>query len=226
MISAPVTRRAPRPPAARGAAGRCVFGAVLGAAVLAAPTGASAHLVGVEFGDFYAGSLHFLIGPAHVAGVLAVAMLGALHPQAAARGLLFALPLGLVIGVAAATWARAGGDAGYDALTALTLAGAGLLGALAVRLPAPALVAVGAAVGAVFGYLNGVSAQDPSIDWPLYAAGVASAGSVLGVLLIAVASAATRGPNWSEIAIRTLSSWVAAMGLVYFGLTFLSAPIA
>ncbi|MEL6388136.1 MAG: hypothetical protein AAFR00_12360 [Pseudomonadota bacterium] len=56
----------------------------------------------------------------------------------------------------------------------------------------------------------------------MYGSGVAAVGCVLVILLVAAFGALAEGAEWRRIAGRVLSSWVAAIGVIYFGTTLLA----
>jgi len=188
----------------------CGAGAVL-IAGLAPP--AHAHLVGVEFGDANAGALHVLSAPEHLAALLALALLAAFTPRTDARWTLLALPLGLAGGVALA--AASAFDPAIDPAIAATLVVAGLAGLLARPLPAALIAALAVFTGLVHGFANGLPARGMGIDWLLYGTGVVAAG--FAVTLLASAAIATFGDwqDWTRLAARVVSSWLAAAGLLY-----------
>jgi hydrogenase/urease accessory protein HupE len=193
---------------------------------------AHAHIVNARLGDFYAGALHPLTGLEDGLAWLALALAAALHGSRAARWLVPAVPLGLVAGFALGL---ALGVAAVPAVvSAAVLVALGVLAAAHVRLPTPALVAAGAALGVVRGVANaGGVAADTNVV--LYGAGLALVGYVvitlLAALLVAfrdgrlapaagpapVAAAAAPGHDWRAIALRTGASWLAAIGLMIGG---------
>lgn len=183
------------------------------------PGNAQAHLVGLAFGDFYAGSLHLMLAPEHVAAMLIVGLIGAQQRIETGRWALIALPLGLILGCVAAL----GIDAvdAVDPLVAASLAVGGLLGIAALRLPAAAMIAVAAGMGILHGYANGVSGRDAPVDMVLYLSGIAAAGAVLGTLGLAGATALMHWQDWVRLGSRVLSSWVATVGVLMIGLTLL-----
>lgn len=186
-------------------------------ALAVAPTPAAAHLVGVEFGAFYAGALHLTLAIEHMVGLLALGLVAAAQPREAARWMLLGLPVGLGLGLVLALLAPS--DQPLDLMIALSLAAPGLIGAAALRAPSWALAALAAAVGAAHGYANGMATHEAPIDWPLFAAGVVTAGTVLGTLAIALAAAAADLARWAPLAQRVLSSWIAAAGATFLAVS-------
>ncbi len=185
-----------------------------------APAPASAHLVGMEFGDFYAGALHLLTSPASLALLLAFAVLAGLQARERARWALLALPFGLLAGVGLAAALPVPED---PTASASGFAAMGLLAAFALRLPAWALGAFAAASGLVVGAENGAAGQGAEIDWLLFAAGIAATGTLLGTLLIAASAALHGWRGWVALAQRALGSWFAAVGAMALALSLAGA---
>ncbi len=190
--------------------------AALALALALAPGAARAHLVGVEFGDFYAGALHLATSPSDVALLLALAVLAGLQMRERARWVLLALPLGLAAGVATA--AAGAVLPPLQPLNAGGLAVGGLLAALAVPLPAWALAAFAAVAGHVIGAENGLAGREGGVDWWLFASGVTVTGTVVGTLAVAGAAALADWRSWVRLGQRVLGSWFAAVGAMVLGL--------
>lgn len=191
----------------------------LGCLAALLPGTANAHLVGVAFGDFYAGSLHLILAPEHVAAMLITGLIGAQQHLPVARWALLALPLGLVAGCLAALAVQIG--PAVDVLVAASLAIGGVMGIAAIRLPVPAMIAVAAAMGAIHGYANGISGVGVPIDLSLYLPGIASAGAVLFTLGLGIATALMGWQHWVRLGSRVLSSWVATVGMLMIGMAVL-----
>lgn len=177
-----------------------------------APAPATAHLVGVEFGDFYAGALHVLTGVEHVAGLVAICLLAALQPKSVGRWALVAAPASMLLGAMVAFVGAAQGEG--LALAALALLGGAA--ALGLRASTAALVALVAFCGVTHGYVNGRAAATAAltVDWRLYVVGVASVGALTVTLGTAAMSRVAGGPVWAPVALRAVGSWIAALGLV------------
>ena len=187
-------------------------------ALAAAPNAAHAHLVGVEFGEFYAGALHLILDPGQLAALLALALIAGLHPRERGRWMLLGQPIGLAAGLGIGLFAPLAAQ--IEPLIGAALAVTGLLAAAALKLPAAALGGVAALAAAVIGYVNGVSV-DPTagvVDWRLYAGGALCAGAAIGALTTALAALAADAAKWTPIAHRVIGSWISAAGIVYFGL--------
>lgn len=185
--------------------------------LLAVPTAAEAHLVGVEFGDFYAGALHLTLDPAQIATLVILGVIAGLNPRPSARWMLAALPAGLCAG--AVLGVIAGALVAEEIAVPALLAFIGIVGVIARRIPSGALIALAATSGVVLGALNGAAASAFPIDLLLYAAGVATAGTVLGTFAIAVASRFIDAAPWVSIGYRAVSSWGVAIGVIALSLS-------
>lgn len=173
---------------------------------------AQAHLVGIEYGDFYAGALHLGTAPEHLVPILALALLAALQPAASARALVLALPSALLAGVALARWGGPG--LAVDPAIGTGIALLGLLGALALRLPLAGFVALSVLVGLLHGYANGLALVGSTVAPWLFATGVAGMGMVLITPATALAQRGLGAAPWMPIGYRALASWIAAIGLM------------
>ncbi len=189
------------------------------ALVAVLPSPANAHLVGVEFGDFYAGVLHLIVAPEHVAILVGLALVAAFQPIQSARFTLLSLPLGFLLGTIAGS--LTGVETGLNSAIAATLCVTGGLGAAAIRLPGIATTFLAGLIGVVHGYANGAPVQGTAVDWWLYSGGVIVIGTVLGTLAIAAARALATERTWMPITYRVLSSWIAAIGLMSFSMQML-----
>lgn len=200
---------------------RAQLALVVALAASAAPRAASAHLVGVEFGDFYAGALHLVMAPESLAALAALAITAAAQPREVARWMLLALPLGLACGVGIAFLARGGETSTLTigVVIALSLAVPGVLGVAAMKLSVALVAAVAAVIGASLGWVNGLAAVGAPVDWSLYAPGVISAGTVVGTIAIALSVATTTHADWAAMIRRVVASWIAAAGVVFLGVT-------
>lgn len=186
------------------------------AALAAAPGPAAAHLVGVEFGDFYAGALHLLSSVGYGAALLAIVLCAALQPRDIGRWALVVTPPALLLG------AVVGAFSGID-VTPLPIALAALTAALAasgLRAPLGVFGLCVAATAFAQGLDNGVAAFQAPVDWRLYAAGVALAGGVAVALATAVGHVATSGRPLARLVARVVGSWIAALGLIIGAVAF------
>lgn len=181
---------------------------------------AHAHLVGVEFGDFYAGALHVLSAPEHVAAMVGLALLAAFHPRESSRRILLGVPVGLIVGVALAAFTPL--EISMEPAIALTLILAGLVGIAARPMPTAILATFGGAVAMIHGFVNAVSARAVSVDWLLYGGGIVATFSVLIILLIAAVATLTEMADWLKIAARAVSSWMTAIGIMYLAVSLIA----
>lgn len=186
-------------------------------AAAASPSPAMAHLVGVEFGDFYAGALHVFTAVEHLTGLAALALLATIQPRLSGRWVLVAGPLGLLVGALAATLSVT--DRTADAAVIGSFALIGALAAWGARLRPEVVAGLAAALGVAHGWANGLAAAEARLDPWLYSAGVASAGCVAVTLAASLAaSVSDRLPNLAVIW-RVMGSWIAAAGLAALGLS-------
>lgn len=189
-------------------------------ALLAAPANAHAHLVTTRLGDFYGGMLHPLTGFEDPLPWLALAILAAFQGARRARWLLAVFPLGLFAGgglsIVAPTLSF------VPLLNVGLIAIIGLAVAAAVVAPLPAVIGLGAFVGLAQGYQNGAAMID-STDRLLFISGVTAIGYASITMATACAIAFLEGSgSWRPIALRASGSWVAAVGIMAFGLQLLA----
>jgi len=187
---------------------------------LGASTQAQAHLVNTRLGDFYDGALHPLTGFEDILPWLALGMLAAFQPVHHARWLILALPLCLFIG----------GEASFlfpdlSVPTPLEMAMTAIIGltiAAAFAMPLWTFVALGSLMGLIQGYQN-ARAMAETADSLLFISGVTLSGYVVITLMSAATTAFAKGSGpWRMIALRAGGSWVAAIGVMAFGLMVFS----
>lgn len=182
------------------------------AAFLAAvPSLSHAHATSDRFGDFYGGMLHPVTALEHVVPLLALGLLAGLQRSRVGGSVLLAAPLGLLAGAAmalAVPWLHA-----VPWINKASFVVLGLLVATAWRLPTVAVVVLGAFFGLTHGYANGL-AIEPGTNVPLFITGVAASGLILVGWCAAISSKVAHHANWGRIAVRTLGSWIAAIGLI------------
>ena len=186
------------------------------------PQPAAAHLVGEEFGDFYAGVLHLTLAIEQVVALLVLGLVAAMQPRETARWMLLALPLGLIAGICATLVFVP--PARMDPAVAASLFIPGIIGVAAFRLRIVGVVLLALAVGGVLGFANGLSADDVPVDWLLYASGVVVAGTSIGTWLISLATVVNGLRSWMPLAERVLCSWFAAAGAIFFAFS-VTAPV-
>lgn len=185
------------------------------AALLVAPACAWAHGAIPGIGHFYSGLLHPLTEPAQGVALLALGLRmgqrGATHVGDAVLALILAVFLGL-----AATLLFSGVN------TDTVLLAIGAAAALSVSadqlLPRWVLVGIAGLLGVAVGLGSGPEGLAGSSLW------LSLAGTWIGVVLVpawvaAMTSFAQR--NWMKIAVRVMSSWVAASALVVLALTWI-----
>jgi hydrogenase/urease accessory protein HupE len=188
--------------------------AAAGAWLLLVPSFAHAHLVDTGLGAFFDGVSHLFVSFDDLLPVVAMALLGGLNGEAAARRALFALPV---------AW-LAGGIAGFAAgapflppgITSASLLALGILVAADRRFDPTVVAGLAVAVGLLHGWLNGAGIATAGRE------GIALAGIVASVLALAtlVSAAASRiVAPWARIALRVAGSWIAAIGLLLLGWT-------
>jgi hydrogenase/urease accessory protein HupE len=180
--------------------------------LLVAPGAAQAHLVNSGLGPFYDGTLHLLLSPLDLLGLVAAALLAGLRGAGAARLMVIVLPV---------SWLLAGMlgmklplTLDLDWLSVLSLMVLGVLLAADARLPPVAVASIGVIYGAIHGLLNGSALA-------VMGAGPSSLfGIVLAVVLLALLTAAGVIPLralWARVAVRVVGSWLAAVGLLMLG---------
>jgi urease accessory protein len=184
-------------------------------ALIALPSAVQAHLVNSGLGPFYDGSLHLLLSPGDLLGLIAIALLAGLQGPKAGRLVTMTLP---------ACWLIAGligmqlpSMLDLPWLTMLAFAVIGLLVAADIRLP-PAVVAL---LAALYGLLQGL--QNGSALASIGADLTALFGIVMTSLVIALLIAATvvvlHAP-WARILIRVAGSWLVAVGVMMLAWLF------
>jgi len=177
----------------------------------AVPRAAEAHLVTSGAGPFYDGVAHFFVSPLDLLVVIALAMSGGLGGAAAARGVVLSLPFAWLMGAAGGMIFCSAGDVAW--ITALTILVAGLFVAVDPRLPRAAPSLLAGAFGAVHGFFNGCAMTLTETSF-LAALGIAATLTVLALLIAASVTAARRA-TWQRIAVRTLGSWITAIGALF-----------
>jgi hydrogenase/urease accessory protein HupE len=191
---------------------RASVGASVAAALLAAPGVAQAHLVNSGLGSFYDGSLHLLLSPGDLLGLVAVALLAGLRGARAGRLTVMALTLSwLAAGLVGLTM-PVSPDLNWVSFLSFVILGA--LVAADARLSPVTVAWIAGLYGTLHGFLNGSA---------LAALGAGSSsllGIVLTVLLLALFSAASVVPVralWSRVAVRVAGSWIVAVGILMLG---------
>lgn len=183
-------------------------------AVLALVPGvAHAHLVNSGLGPFYDGTLHLLLSPGDLLGLLAAALLAGLRGPRASRQTVIVMP---------AAWLLSG-LVGLNMPASLQLPGLSvlsfaILGALVAldskRLPEWAVAALAGLFGALHGLLNG-SALAAIGAGTVSLLGIVTTVFVLTLIVASLVIPLQRA--WTRIAVRVAGSWVAAVGVLMFG---------
>jgi hydrogenase/urease accessory protein HupE len=180
---------------------------------LADPAPARAHLASTDLGPFYDGLLHALVSPEDLLVLLALAILAAYSGRGAGRQLVLALGSTWTLGTVGG-YLSASGPIEWPVAAAGVILALGIVGMLAVRLPAGGLVAAAIGLGLVRGVMNGADARAADGSW-LSVLGIAT-----GTLVICILS--TGLGSWiagrrAAVVLRVASSWIAAIGLLMLG---------
>jgi urease accessory protein len=186
-----------------------MFAAALGTL---APLPAFAHpMQGV--GDFYAGMLHPVITLETVLPLVALSLLAGQQQRETAIHLLAAFPASLIAGALLATQGNAPSRLGVVQLT-LT-AGFGIMVAMAHRMPSWLLLVLGTGLGISVGWANAAEVFG-QVSRFRFVAGLA----VVGLLLLAYGNGLVRNlkREWTQIAVRVVGSWIAAVSVLVLGL--------
>jgi urease accessory protein len=185
----------------------------LGVGLAATASPAHAHLTNTGFGPFYDGLTHLFLTPENLLSAMALSLLAGLRGPRFGRAALFALPAAWLVGTLA----------GRLVASAVILPGATAaliiiaLGALAAADRPLALAPVAGSaiiVGLLNGGLDGVELAKAHLSAQA-AAGIVIAPFLL-VALLAGNVASVRAP-WVRTAVRVVGSWIAASGLFMLG---------
>jgi len=177
-----------------------------------APLPAFAHpMPGV--GDFYAGMLHPVITIETVLPLIALSLFAGQQRREAAIHLLVAFPASLVAGALMATLGNAPAYLGVVQL--VLTAGFGILVAFAGRVPSWLLVSLGAVLGVSVGWADAADAFG-QMNRFRFIAGLA----LVGLLLLVYGNGLVRNLKleWTQIAVRVVGSWIAAVSILVLGL--------
>lgn len=164
-------------------------------------------------GDFYAGMLHPVITIETVLPLVALSLLAGQQRREAAIRLLAAFPAALIAGALLATLGNAPSYLGI--LQLILTAGFGILVAFAGRVASWLLVALGAVLGISVGWANAAEAFG-QINRFRFIAGLA----VVGLVFLVYGNGLVRNlkQEWTQIAVRVVGSWVAAVSILVLGL--------
>jgi urease accessory protein len=181
-------------------------------AVLLIPSSAIAHpMKGV--GDFYAGMLHPVATIEVILPLIALSLLAAQQSRETAIRILAAFPAAILMGTLL-TFIRSVPSFIGTATLAVTAA-IGLLIASSRPVPSAAPIAMAVLLGLAIGWSN-ASEITSNMSAPRFVAGLAVAG--LFVTTYGVGLVRSLKFEWSQIAVRVVGSWLAAIGILVLGL--------
>lgn len=183
-----------------------------GLLALLMPEAALAHGSVAGIGEFYNGLLHPMLAPAHLLGLLGLALWlgqGALQLQ---RHTLIGLLLGLIAG---ALSARLAGDPDTDAWLYLLAAAAAAGAAASFKGPALLRSLLALLLGLAIGLGSGAPSLSGVPRFAAFAGSVSGACLLLSVLAVGVEELVVRRRQvWALHACRILSAWVIAIALL------------
>ncbi len=182
------------------------------------PAGAQAHLVNSGLGPFYDGSLHLLLSPGDLLGLIAIALLAGLHGPATGRLVTMTMPACWLIAGLFGMQLPAMPDLLW--LTMLAFVIVGLLVAGDVKLPPSAVALLAALYGLLQGLQNGSTLASIGADLTSLFGIVMT--SLVVALLIAAAVVMLQAP-WARILIRVAGSWLVAVGVMMLAFLQLAA---
>ncbi|MGB8014186.1 MAG: HupE/UreJ family protein [Terriglobales bacterium] len=164
-------------------------------------------------GDFYAGMLHPIITIDTVLPFVALSLLAGQQRRETAIHLLAAFPAALIAGALLATLGNAPSYLGIVQL--ILTAGFGILVALARPVGSWLLVAPGVVLGISVGWANAAE-NFGQVNRFRFILGLA----VAGLLLLAYGNGLVRNlkQEWTQIAVRVVGSWIAAVSILVSGL--------
>ncbi|MEJ2317449.1 MAG: HupE/UreJ family protein [Gammaproteobacteria bacterium] len=185
------------------------------AGLLALPSAVHAHLVNSGLGPFYDGSLHLLLSPGDVLGLVAIALLAGQHGTKTGRLVTMTLPVCWLIAGLIGMQLPAMLDLPW--LTMLAFGTLGLLVAADIKLPPAAVTTLAALYGLLQGLQNGSALASIGADMTALFGIVMT--SLVIALLIAAAVILIRAP-WARILIRVGGSWLVAVGVMMLAWLF------
>ena len=185
------------------------------AGLLALPSAVQAHLVNSGLGPFYDGSLHLLLSPGDLLGLIAIALLAGLHGPKTGRLVTITLPVCWLLAGLIGMQLPAMIDTPW--LTMLAFVAFGLLVAADIRLPPAAVAILGGLYGLLQGLQNGSALASIGADMTALFGIVMT--SLVIVLLIAAAVNLIHAP-WARILIRVGGSWLVAVGMMMLAWLF------
>ena len=205
---------------------RCRFNRawVTAAALFASVEAAEAHIVASRLGDFYTGALHPLTDLQDLILWTAMGVLAGSLGTSRGRWLVLLFPLGLLAGqVLTRAFGIVSAGPAADAGIILVL---GLLLAAEARIPTALLCSIAFGLAVMRGAAN-AGDVGPETNQLLDAAGLVCAGYAAITLTMAATLAFRRAEAgtsmaWRGIAIRAVGGWIAAIGIMMFGLALAS----
>jgi urease accessory protein len=185
----------------------------LGLALIVTPIPeAQAHLVTTGLGPFYDGLAHVWFAPEDAISVLAIALLSGMSGKSTGRAALLTLPMAWCAGALLGLHAEVTPIASW--VTVATFVGLGGLIASNCRLSVSAAVCLSIVLGLAHGYFSG-SGMVTTASGPTMLAGMLA--SIFASIAIVAAGVVSLRPPWTRVAVRTLGSWIAAIGLLLLG---------
>ncbi len=186
---------------------------------------AAAHMALDGVGSLLNGLLHPFLVPAQVMLIAGLALMAGRHGYGAIRPALGSFIPGLLIGlVLSATpgGAQVSDSRGLEALILLAGLGSGLMLALGLHPPLAKITGAAAAAGFLIGLDSRVDGVAGWSAAQLYA-GMLASGSITTLHLVAVsAEIHTSRPEWMQIALRVVGSWLAAIAVLILSLSVLA----
>ena len=175
---------------------------------------ASAHLVSARFGEFYSGLLHPLSTLVHLVPWIALGLLAGVQGQRHAKlniwFFLAAIFLGVLLGsfIPTVSW--------VSVINLLSFIVAGGLLLTNVKIPLTQFLVFSVVIGLFHGVANGV---DSLTGGPLllYLAGVMLAAYIIMTITAALSYDVVKQKAWGLVAVRSVGSWVIAIGLIANG---------
>jgi len=211
-LSSPSARQSVRSAGSERARCGGAVGALLLIAVAAFSDGASAHALSPGLNDFTAGVLHPLTALEHVLPMIALGVLAGQRGLHRSEPVLIVFPLAFAAGAVAGLLLP-----GAPAVFAVNVASAVVLGvliALARRLPMLALCGLCIAFGLSHGYANGGAIEGSIKPLPFVGGLALAAFFTLAAATTASDVMVRQSCAWTQIGVRVMGSWTAAIGVL------------
>jgi urease accessory protein len=187
--------------------------------ILAVTENAQAHSPIEGIGTFYGYALHPLVVLPHALLLTATALLLGQQARSAARAGVAAMACGFLAALFLAP-ARFG-PASAEAVLLLAASVAGILAAWRPNLP-PSLAGVLGSVAGILMGLDSFPAEAPRSEAGMALAGLSAGFMALLVLMTGLSHGAENG--WLRVALRILSSWIAAISLLALSFEIAGGP--